>query len=312
MTDRFHCQNGHTPAPARSPPGARRPAGRADARPRSAQRRLADARRLRGDAARDRAGAHGSPARIASRWSSAAATAGAESIALEVPGPDPSSTRACSKRRSIPGAGSASGTFRCSGSRRTSARWCSKSSAAALQLARAGLPSARPRRDGAAPLIGSTAGHAGAALDDRARRRHRLHGAARRRKRRRQGAGRPPDPRAEPAPERAVRRHQLRGARRDAARSRAVRHRGAHGHRRPRAAAASSSTPTAARCSSTRSRICRCRRRPSCCGPSRIWPSSGSAATAPTASTSGSSRRPTAACPSWSSGGCFGPTCSIG
>ena len=43
------------------------------------------------------------------------------------------------------------------------------------------------------------------------------------------------------------------------------------------AGAASSSTPTAARCSSTRSAICRCRRRPSCCARSRIWRSSGSA-----------------------------------
>ena len=42
------------------------------------------------------------------------------------------------------------------------------------------------------------------------------------------------DSRAEPAPRRAVRRRQLRGARRDAARGRAVRHRGAHGHRRAR------------------------------------------------------------------------------
>ena len=107
-----------------------------------------------------------------------------------------------------------------------------------LQLARAGLwAPIGARRDGAAPLIGSTPSHARTARGSIERVvDHRLHGAAGRRKRRRQGAGRTPDPRVEPAPQRPVRRHQLRGACRNAARGRAVRHRRSHGHRRPRAA----------------------------------------------------------------------------
>ena len=64
------------------------------------------------------------------------------------------------------------------------------------------------------------------------------------------------DPRARSAAAGAIRRDQLRGAGRDADRSGAVRHRGADRHRRARGGAASSSTPTAARCFSTRSRIC--------------------------------------------------------
>ena len=61
-------------------------------------------------------------------------------------------------------------------------------------------------------------------------------------------------PRAEPAPRRAVRRGQLRGDPRRADRERAVRPRQGRVHRRgARIGAASSSWPTAARCSSTRS-----------------------------------------------------------
>ena len=54
----------------------------------------------------------------------------------------------------------------------------------------------RHRRDGAAPLIGSTDGDAGAARGDRTRRGDRLHRAARGRERRRQGAGGAADSRA--------------------------------------------------------------------------------------------------------------------
>ena len=62
------------------------------------------------------------------------------------------------------------------------------------------------------------------------------------------------DPRAEPAAHRAVRRGQLRGDSRGADRERAVRPRArARSPARSRIAAASSSWPTAARCSSTRS-----------------------------------------------------------
>ena len=168
----------------------------------------------------------------------------------------------------------------------------------------------RVRRDGAAPLIGSTPVDADAALDDRARRGHRLHGVARGRVRRRQGARGPADPRGEPSPQRSVRGDQLRGARRDAARVRAVRHRGSDGDRRPRA-------PRQVRGGRRRHAVPRrsvrsvvLRPRPSCCAPSRTSRSSGSAATTRIASTSGSSPRPTAGWPGWSIAGCFVPTCS--
>ena len=62
------------------------------------------------------------------------------------------------------------------------------------------------------------------------------------------------DPRAEPPARRAVRRGQLRGDSRGADRERAVRpHAGARSPARSRIDAASSSWPTAARCSSTKS-----------------------------------------------------------
>ena len=68
------------------------------------------------------------------------------------------------------------------------------------------------------------------------------------------------------APRRALRADQLRRPARHAGRERALRPRGRRLHRRAEARApASSSTPTAARCSSTRSRACRWRCRSSCC-----------------------------------------------
>ena len=75
-----------------------------------------------------------------------------------------------------------------------------------------------------------------------------------RRERHRQGAGRAHDPRQQPPRTRAVHRGQLRGDSRGADRERAVRPHEGRVHRRGRPiGAASSSWPTAARCSSTRS-----------------------------------------------------------
>ena len=72
--------------------------------------------------------------------------------------------------------------------------------------------------------------------------------------------------RAQQARERPVRQGQLRRAHRDAARERAVRPREGRVHRRHQAASsAASSSPTAARCSSTRSATCRRRCRSSSC-----------------------------------------------
>ena len=92
------------------------------------------------------------------------------------------------------------------------------------------------------------------------------HGADQRRDRHRQGAGRARHPPQRAAQRGPVRGRQLRGAPRDAARERAVRAREGRVHRRrPRASAACSSRPTAARCSSTRSASCRSALQASCC-----------------------------------------------
>ena len=142
--------------------------------------------------------------------------------------------RPCWRRRSTRAAGWASGIFRCSAWRRTSARFVLEIERGRTQLARAGLLNgARPKRDGAAPLIGSTPamqtlrstiervagtdftvlleGESGVGKELVARQIHEL---------------------SRPAP-RSVRRHQLRRAGRDAARGRAVRHRRADGDGRP-------------------------------------------------------------------------------
>ena len=113
--------------------------------------------------------------------------------------------------------------------------------------------------------------------DHRAQRRARAdHG----RERHRQGAGRARAARAQRAPRQAVRRRQLRGVPRDAARGRAVRPRARRVHRRGQAARRPlRGGATAARCSSTRSPRCRCRRRPSCCACCRRGRSSRSAPT---------------------------------
>ena len=81
----------------------------------------------------------------------------------------------------------------------------------------------------------------------------------------------------------------------NAARDRAVRPREGRVHRRLGSASrASSSSRIAARCSSTRSAICRCRCRPRFCARSRRSGSSASAAPRRFRSTCASSRRPTA------------------
>ena len=142
-------------------------------------------------------------------------------------------------------AASANGIFRCSAWRRTWARSSSKSSAPGCSSRAPGCaaaPRVAARRRGAADWIDP--GHADAAVDDRARRRHRFHRVAGRRIRRRQGARRPSDPRVEPPPERPVRRRQLRRARRDAARGGTVRHRGSRPPPASAAGAASSRLPT--------------------------------------------------------------------
>ena len=91
-----------------------------------------------------------------------------------------------------------------------------------------------------------------------------------RRERHRQGAARARDPRREPPPGRALRRRVVRGAHRDAARVGALRPR--EGRRSPapwRGARASSSWPTAARCSSTRSATSARSSSSTCCASSR-------------------------------------------
>ena len=91
-----------------------------------------------------------------------------------------------------------------------------------------------------------------------ARGRHRHDGAARGRERHRQGAVRARAARAQPARRRSVCRDQLRGDSGEPARDRALRLREGRVHRRrARASPASSSWRIAARCSSTRSAICR-------------------------------------------------------
>ena len=98
----------------------------------------------------------------------------------------------------------------------------------------------------------------------------------------------------------AVRRVQRRGHSGRAGGSRAVRPRQGRLHRRDRQPRpAVSKRPTRARSSSTRSRRCRWRCRPSCCGRSRSARSSASARRSPSRSTPGSSPPRTRTCRSW-------------
>ena len=148
---------------------------------------------------------------------------------------------------------------------------------------------ARIRRDGAAPLVGSSRAMRDGARADRAGRRDADSRPHRRRIGHRQGAGRAADPRAESAGARgrSSRSTAPRSSKRCSKRSCS----GSRIARRPAcaAAAASSSTRTTARCSSTRCRTSRRPRRRSCCARSRTCRSSASAAPAPRRSTSASS-----------------------
>ena len=114
-------------------------------------------------------------------------------------------------------------------------------------------------------------------------------GAAARRDRHRQGAGRARDPHQLAARGEAVRARQLRGARaRACSRASCSATRRAASPARWRGGRAASSSPTAARCSSTRSAICRWRCRSSCCARCRSASSSASAAARRSRSTSAS------------------------
>ena len=110
-----------------------------------------------------------------------------------------------------------------------------------------------------------------------------------------QGSRRPDHPRTQQPAARDLPGRQLRGPARHAVRVGGVRLRARRVHRRLRAQAGPrSSSPTTARCSSTRSATCRRWRRRSCCASSRSTASSASAAARASRSTSGSSARPTA------------------
>jgi len=95
---------------------------------------------------------------IAGRWSSQrAVAAGAESIALEVPGPDATSTGVL-EATFDPGSHLGEWDFQMLGLATHIGAFVLEIERNRLQLARAGaFAGARPRRDGAAPLIGSTA-----------------------------------------------------------------------------------------------------------------------------------------------------------
>ena len=206
------------------------------------------------------------PARYRARLVTPTRTA--DSIVLGVPTGDPR-VQAVLEASQRPGTHSRvsgpRGAGGCRAARRSGARTGAQPSTTAC-LRRWGGTADRIERGDAAP--------AGAG---RTRRAHRVHGADRRRKRHRKGAGRAPAPRAR------VRAPPVRSSPSTAPRS------SKHCSRpscsasrigqRPasRAAAASSSLPTRARSSSTKSRTCRCRRRPSCCARSRRSPSSASA-----------------------------------
>ena len=128
----------------------------------------------------------------------------------------------------------------------------------------------------------------------RADRRHRAHHG---RERDGQGARGEGHPRQQQARRAAVRPGQLRSHHRDAPRERALRARQGLVHGRGRARARGSSRrPTEGRSSSTRLPKRPSLSRPSSCAPSRRTKSGASARTSPSASTSGSSPRPTRIC----------------
>ena len=189
-------------------------------------RRAGDARALRAGRARpSRAwrscgSANADPARSSPtsirRLAVTKVSSGGRTFALELPRP----TRAAQDQ-----------ALACAGVDRRPDRRDRRRDRADRRLPRRGGHAGRSRRQPAARL--EPAGPGGAPAD-RPHRAHRLHRADRGRERRRQGAGGAADPPVEPAQSRTVRRRQLRRDRRDAARGRAVRHRGPHGDRRAR------------------------------------------------------------------------------
>ena len=161
---------------------------------------------------------------------------------------------------------------------------------------RRAAPGAAQASGASASCSGAVAGHAAGLRQDRARRADRGHGAAHRRERApARSWWRATDPRAEP------RASAARSWRSTAARSRrSLIESELFGHEKGASPAptastrATSSAPTAARCSSTRSPRCRSSCRSSCCACSRRGTFRASAAREQIASTCASSRPPTA------------------
>ncbi len=154
---------------------------------------------------------------------------------------------------------------------------------AARDGARAALPARRVRpHPRLRPARGAPPEDGAALRDDRPGGPDSRDRARQRGERHRQGAGGARHPQPEPAARPALRGREPGRHSRHPARVRAVRPREGRLHRAPtRASSASSSSPTAARCSSTRSAACGWISRPSCCARSSSARSSGSAAPAP-------------------------------
>ena len=239
------------------------------------------------------------------RWAAEAGPTAIESIAFEVPGPSPR-TRGVLEATFDPECRPGEWDFQMLGIAAHLGALVLELERARIQTPRSEMaPPARPKSDGAAPLIGSTPGDDLPAGADRAGRGHGLHGPAGRGVWIRQGARGAPHSRAERPASWSVRSDQLRGPGRNAARGRALRHRRKERPLACEAAGGNSSMRTAARCSWTRCPTCRSRRRPSCCAPFRTCRSNEWAAMAPAGWTSASWPPPTGAWPASSSAGCF-------